>query len=512
MLVTEQQRAAALELLRRDAARERLADFRAYMASSQSVDFQHPPALHHTLIMQKLEALERGDIERLMILAPPGSAKSTYCSIQFPLWRLARRPEQNILTASNTQELADNFNRRRRNLALTSEWQALADTKLADDLQGVTHFGTERQGGIRAAGVGSSIVGFRSHLNVLDDPIRGLDEALSTQTLDKQWDWFNHEFRTRLVPTGRELIVSTRWAKNDIAGRILATEADRWEVLRLPMVADREDDPLGRAPGASLWPEYFGPEFVAEKQKNALLWSTQFQQTPLDESGSWVNQSHLHIVDRVPEHLSYVIAVDLALTVGRGDYTVIVVAGLDAERNLYVVHVDRRRCTPEQTVENIAGFNAIYSPTAVLADDDNMIKVMRPLMAELFRSTGRSPPPLEAIPMRGKDKETRAAAIRGLFLADRVRIKRGGWNSALLQELLEFPSGEHDDQVDALGLIGRRYPLLATGSRSQAEIDLERRKARVIPNPNGDGYVLASPLQQMFEEREARLARKRLRV
>ena len=233
MTVTVQQRAAAVEILRRDAARETLSAFREFMASSNSVDFQNPPALHHRLIMQKLEELERGDIERLMILAPPGSAKSTYCSIQFPLWRLARRPDQNILTASNTQELADNFNRRRRNLAFTPEWMTLSETKLADDLQGVSHFGTERQGGIRAAGVGSSIVGFRSHLNVLDDPIRGLEEALSSTTLAKQWDWFNHEFRTRLVPAGRELIVSTRWAKQDIAGRILQTEQERWDVLRL---------------------------------------------------------------------------------------------------------------------------------------------------------------------------------------------------------------------------------------------------------------------------------------
>lgn len=512
MLVTEQQRAAAAELLRRDAARDSLTDFREYMAASQSVDFQHPPAQHHQLIMHKLEALERGDIQRLMILAPPGSAKSTYCSIQFPLWRLARRPEQNILTASNTQELADNFNRRRRNLALTAEWQALAETKLADDLQGVTHFGTQRQGGIRAAGVGSSIVGFRSHLNVLDDPIRGLDEALSAPTLEKQWDWFNHEFRTRLVPNGRELIVSTRWAKQDIAGRLLATESQRWDILRLPMVADRDDDPLGRELGESLWPEYFGPEFIAEKQKNVLLWSTQFQQTPLDESGSWVGQGHLHFVDSLPDNLSYVLAVDLALTLGRGDYTVIVVAGLDADRNLYIVKVDRSRCTPEKTVAKIAELNELYSPTAVLADDDNMIKVMRPLMHEIYRSQGKSPPPLEAIPMRGKDKETRAAAIRGLFLADRVRILKRTWAATLAAELLDFPSGEHDDQVDALGLIGRRYPVLVAGGGIRPQRLLAgRSQPRVILRPDGV-FELTTNLDEMFNDREARMSRARNRV
>ena len=89
------------------------------MAGTGSNDFQHPPAAHHHLIIAHLEALERGEIQRLMILAPPGSAKSTYCSIQFPLWRLARQPDKNILCASNTQDLAEAFNRRRRNIALT---------------------------------------------------------------------------------------------------------------------------------------------------------------------------------------------------------------------------------------------------------------------------------------------------------------------------------------------------------------------------------------------------------
>lgn len=503
--------AAAQELLRRRKARENLSDFREYMTATGSVDFQHHPAAHHKLICSHLEALERGEIQRLLILAPPGSAKSTYCSVQFPLWRLARKPERNVLAASNTQELADNFNRRRRNLALTPTWMTLSETKLADDLQGVSHFGTQKQGGIKAAGVGSSIVGFRSHLNILDDPIRGLEEALSSSTLEKQWDWFNHEFRTRLVPGSPELVVSTRWAKQDIAGRLLATEADRWTVLRLPMIADRDDDPLGRTIGDSLWPEYFGPEFMAEKQQNVLLWSTQFQQTPLDESGSWVGSEHLHFVDSVPEGLSCVLAVDLALTIGRGDYTVIVIAGLDADRTLYILHVDRRRCTPEQTVERIADYNTMYSPTAVLADDDNMFKVMRPLMAEIYRSQDRSPPPIEVLPMRGKDKETRAAAIRGLFLSGRVRIKRGPWNTTFVQELLDFPSGEHDDQVDALGLIGRRYPVLSTGKRPPAE-KRDFRYDRVIPNPAGRGFIINSPLQEMFEERETRLARMRNRV
>ena len=75
------------------------------MASSGSVDFQHPPPSYHLVMIDLLEKLDRGEIERLLILAPPGSAKSTYCSIQFPLMRLAKLPQENILCASTHRSL-----------------------------------------------------------------------------------------------------------------------------------------------------------------------------------------------------------------------------------------------------------------------------------------------------------------------------------------------------------------------------------------------------------------------
>lgn len=501
MNVTPLQRLAAQELLKQEEALDSLSKFREYMEATASIDFQHPPARHHQLIIRELERLERGEIRRLMILAPPGSAKSTYCSIQYPLWHLARAPQENILCASNSQELAENFNRRRRNLALTPQWMALSQTKLAEDLQGAGHFGTQRQGGVRAAGVGSSIVGFRSHLNVLDDPIRGHEEALSSSALDKQWDWFHSEFRTRLVPSGRELIVSTRWAKKDIAGRLLATEGDTWTVLRLPMLADSADDPLGRAIGEPLWPEWFPSGRIAELQRSPLLWATQFQQTPLDDSGAWIGNEHIVYEDSAPERLTYVIGVDLALTVGRGDYTALVVAGLDEQRKLHVVHVERARVSPDETVARLHALNAQYEPADVLIDDDNASKVFTRLLYELSRTKHGRPIPLRPQPIRGKDKETRAASLRGFFLNDSVRIVRAPWNAALHAELLSFPSGEHDDQVDALSLIGRRFPLL---SAPVTDVPESGFKTRTFVGDDGRMYLNGN-LDEMFADRDDRI-------
>jgi predicted phage terminase large subunit-like protein len=516
MYPTPLQRAAALELLKQEEALESLSSFRQYIAPTGQNDFRNEPADHHRLIIDHLEQLERGIIQRLLILAPPGSAKSTYCSIQYPLWRLARTPSTNMLCASNTMTLAEEFNRRRRAVMLTPDWQRLSETGPQLVREGIDHLVTDRQGGIRAAGVGSVIVGFRSQLNILDDPVASLEEALSPTALSKHWDWFNNEFRTRLVPGAPELIVSTRWAKKDIAGRILELVRDgkeQWTVLRLPMLADRSDDPLRRVEGGPLWPEYFTATHIAEKQLDPFMWSTQFQQTPLDESGSWVSREHIFYADQRPRGEPHtVIGMDLALTVGRGDYTVFVVGQIDCDRKLHIIHVDRTRTSPDESVDRLFDLALTYQPMEVLIDDDNASKVFRTALHERMRSAREGHPafPLHPIPMRGKDKETRAAAIRAMFMRGDVRILRAPWTAALVAELLEFPSGDHDDQVDALGLIGRRFPVLSSPPKMAPPRD--PYEGFSVRRDDAGRIFTQVGLEEMFEDRERKLRRMRGRI
>jgi predicted phage terminase large subunit-like protein len=167
-----------------------------------------------------------------------------------------------------------------------------------------------------------------------------------------------------------------------------------------------------------------------------------------------VPATNISIEDSSPDELTYVVAVDLALSVGHGDWTVMAVCGLDSDRVLHVVDVRRARVPPNESAEMCFDLCQRFRPTVVLIDDDNASKIWMRLVHELARGRNSSIP-LWPLPMRGKDKETRAAALRGFFLADRVRLARAPWNAEVMRELLAFPSGDHDDVIDALGLVGR---------------------------------------------------------
>jgi predicted phage terminase large subunit-like protein len=134
---------------------------------------------------------------------------------------------------------------------------------------------------------------------------------------------------------------------------------------------------------------------------------------------------------------------------------------LDTDRNIFILDVLRRQTTPDKAVYTLFTLNERHSPSAVLIDDDPAAKVFLRLFIEIACHQRNQYVPISAMPLRGKDKETRASAIRGMFMQGNVYIKRATWNSELQAEIHTFPNGDHDDQIDCLSLIGRRVPQMS---------------------------------------------------
>lgn len=406
------------------------------------------PAAHHRLLIRELEALADGRTDRLLLLLPPGSAKSTYASLVFPPWWFARHPGSSILAASHTESLARHFGHGVR--ALVERHAARLGYQLDPRSRAAHRFGTTTGGEYYATGVHGPITGRRADLILIDDPIKSQAEADSPAARDHLWSWFRSDLTTRLKPGGRMLLIMTRWHPDDLGGRILEG-ADPWRTLRLPALAE-PGDPLGRQPGEALWPEWEPAEALARKRAivGERTFAALFQQDPRPRSGRMFLPARMPIVDD-PATLVAVRAWDLAATAqspGRDpDFTVGLKLGRDAAGQFVVLDIVRLRGGPHEVEEAIVTTAAADGPAVTIGLPQDPGQAGRAQVRYLAsRLAGHR---VVATPETGA-KETRAMGAASQANAGNLALRRAPWNRALLEELQDFPHGAKDDQADAL--------------------------------------------------------------
>ena len=460
------------------------------------------PARHHMVICNHIDRLFNDEWDDLVICTPPGAAKSTYTSHASSSWFMGRYPKKSMILATHTADLSEKWSRKVRNtLADERHRHVFPGCFLSSDSTAVGRWATSSGGEFLAVGVGASILGFRADVAVIDDPISGFEQAQSDTQLQKVQGWFETDLITRLKPGGKIILICQRLSANDLAGYLIARNAEnptrRLKVLTLRMEYEEGDeDGTGRKPGDRLWPEWFTPEMIEDNKRDQYRWQTLYQQRPPSSSGDWIGPDHIQIVDDVPNELSRYLLTDLALSVNKGDYSVHLTVGVGSDGMVYVEDAWRKRAAVEETVERHIDICQSARIMESLIDDDNAAKVYVQLLADRARARGVNVP-WKTLPMRGQDKETRAAPLRGMFRSGRVRLKRGSWNEWLVRELLIFPNALGngvDDGVDALGLIGRR---LASLSRPAGAPPVEKKT-----DPRGSFYE--ATLNDLWESREMR--------
>lgn len=430
----------------------------------------YQPARHHQLLIDKLEAITRGEIDRLAVFMPPGAAKSTYASILFTPWYLAQFPEHCVIAASHTQELAEKWGRRVRNLI--SEHALILGCALASDSQAAGRWETSSGGEYFAAGVGGSITGRRADLVVIDDPVRSREDADSELIRDKTWDWYKTDLYTRLKPGGRIVLIQTRWHEDDLAGRILAEQAaggDAWHVISLPALAEA-NDPLQREVGEPLWPDWESLEELNRKRRavDARNWSALYQQRPAPEEGDYFKAEWLKPYEKAPapDTLKRYGASDFAVTSDGGDYTVLVVVGLDPEGRMYLLDLWRKQASSDEWVEAFCDMVLKWKPIGWAEEQGQIRSGVGPYIDRRQRER-KAYVAREAFPTRG-DKAVRAQSIRGRMAQEGLYVPiHAPWYPDLRSELLGFPAGKHDDQVDALGLVGQLLDRMLTGQKQR---------------------------------------------
>ena len=382
-----------------------------------------------------------------------------------------------MILASHTATLAEKWSRRVRDTVSSPEHTRVFEhSTLSKDSTSVSKWSTSKNGEFLAAGVGMSILGFRADLAVLDDPVSGWEQAQSSTQLEKIHNWFKADLKSRLKPSAKIIVICQRTAAYDMAGYVMKEYAEnptrRLRTIVLPMLAG-ENDPLGRAPGERLWPTWYTPEMVTDLQKDEFIWKTMWQQEPPSDAGSWITTEDIQhrptpvITSETPVYG----LTDLALSVNTGDYTVHFIVGIDPNGDWDILEADRKRVDPEVTATRIVSYCETYSPREWLIDDDNMAKVLMPLVSTKAQQLHVAVP-WKMLPMRGQDKETRAAPLRGQFKRRKIYYPADApFAHWLTKELLTFPNAVGsgvDDGVDALGLLGRRMAAIRLPAQNVA--------------------------------------------
>lgn len=453
---------AAAELLARRKARGGLIDFAKYTNPA------YVPASHHNLIAEKLEAVERGEIKRLMITMPPRHGKSELASRRFPAWYIGRNPGKQIIAASYNSDLASDFGREVRNIVGSPEYGRIFQTALAADSQAANRWHTAAGGMYVAAGVGTAITGRGADILLIDDPFKDREEADSEIRRGRVWDWYTSTAYTRLMPGGAVIIINTRWHDDDLSGKLLAEMqegGDQWELLSLPAI---------RGDNTALWPEWYPMERLEQIRSvlPARDWNSLYQQNPIPDDGDYFKADWLHEYEKLPSSLSIYGASDYAVTDGGGDYTEHGVFGIDAAGNIYIIDWWRGQTASDVWIERKCDLILAHSPCCWFGEAGPIRRAVEPFMMRRMQERNA----ICRIEWLASiaDKEARARSIQGLASMGRLYFpKNAPWKGDVQAQMLRFPAGKHDDAVDVLSLIGRGLQHVRTKKKPKPDYSNE---------------------------------------
>jgi len=463
--------------------RARLAATETLAAFTEYTFPQYRTAEHHRLICEKLEAVERGEIDRLMIFMPPRHGKSELASKRFPAWYLGRNPDKQVITASYNSDLAGDFGRQVRNIVREQRFRnVFPSVTLAEDSQAANRWNTSAGGSYVAAGVGTAVTGRGAHLLLIDDPVKDREEAESETRRETVYNWYSSTAYTRLMPGGAVILIQTRWHEDDLAGRLLEAEAkggDKWDKLILPAILSN---------GQALWPEWY-PIDALNRTKAAIGprdWSALYQQQPAPDDGTFFLKAWFKRHENPPERCHVYMTSDYAVTEGDGDYTEHAIWGIDGTGRIFQLDWWHGQTASDEWIEQKLHMIRKWKPICAFGEAGVIQKAIEPMLKRRMTETATRCR-MEWLPSI-HDKATRARAFQSRAAMGEVSLLDDERGERVLKQLLAFPAGKHDDAVDVCSMMG-----LALDMAHPAIVPLATPKPQAFSDyrakaPDGDSW------------------------
>jgi hypothetical protein len=451
--------------------------------------------LHHALICDVLQRCMTTYEGRCMIFAPPGTAKSMYTSVMAPAWYMGLTPGCRLILLSYASDIAELQSGRIQDVVRQDRYRLLyaEEPRLASEAVG--NWETTTKCEVLAVGIGGAVTGNRANGLIVDDPVKGAEQADSDKERKTTLKSYNSDCLTRLLPGAWIAFIMTRWSEQDLAGSILPDDYDgrsgpvlckdgkTWEVLNLQAKCERHDDPLGRQIGEYIWPSYYKASHwqqfeFATGSEAARTWSSLMQGRPAPAGDETLTMEDLNATlykpGTAPLRLAKVGAGDYAVTPGKNDFTELGVFGKDVNGVMWEVDWWHKQCDTGKGAEETLNMISRHRIPMWFNEGGVIDKAMKPLLNLRMRAraagdlvmneeTGlveRKPPDFRCVAdfrvlPSTSSKTDRIATFKGLVKAGLIRFREGANTQRIFQQLLAGTAGRNDDAMDVCSLIGR---------------------------------------------------------
>ena len=421
--------------------------FAAKASEGEWVLYRH---LHYILV-QIADAIYQGK-GRIIVNMPPQHGKTQAITRWLTAWHLDRWPDKNVILTTYAGEYSVDLGRAVRDTLNSSD---LFRAKVRNDSKSAQRFTTTQGGNMFASGVGGPITGRGGHLMILDDPHKNWEEAHSVTLRKGMREWFDSVFYTRQQKNTTMICVMTRWCIDDMTDFLVKEHGDDWHVIKLKAIAE-ENDPMGRELGEALCPERYDiDDLMAIKNgTTSAVWSALYQQEPVPQGGNMFASENFAIVDEPPKlrELQLIRYWDMAASNDKGvanqAYSCGVLMGRHRQDGyIYVLHVVRVRKDERmmrKLVRQTADLDSPAIPVAMEQEPGSAGKAVIGYYKENvlpgFKFDGDRPT---------GQKVVRAGPFASQVEIGKVRLVKGEWNGAYLDEMEAAPGGATMDQVDA---------------------------------------------------------------